>query len=121
MAEVRIGNLSKSFGAVEVLRNIELNIGDGSFVVLVGPSGCGKSTLLRTIAGLERASSRRHYDRRQNGQQPASRAAPDRHGVSIVRALSAHERLQQYGFRPQVRAGAEERDRPAGATKRRGS
>ncbi|MDP9136789.1 MAG: ATP-binding cassette domain-containing protein, partial [Pseudomonadota bacterium] len=57
MAEVRIENISKSFGTVEVLRNIELSIGDGSFVVLVGPSGCGKSTLLRTIAGLESASS----------------------------------------------------------------
>jgi ABC-type sugar transport system ATPase subunit len=57
MADVRIRNLSKSFGTVEVLRNIELHIQDGSFVVLVGPSGCGKSTLLRTIAGLERASS----------------------------------------------------------------
>jgi ABC-type sugar transport system ATPase subunit len=57
MADVRIDNLSKSFGAVEVLRNVQLDIRDGSFVVLVGPSGCGKSTLLRTIAGLERASS----------------------------------------------------------------
>jgi len=53
MAEVRIENLKKSFGAVEVLKDIDLHVEDGSFVVLVGPSGCGKSTLLRSIAGLE--------------------------------------------------------------------
>ncbi|MFO1131436.1 MAG: sn-glycerol-3-phosphate ABC transporter ATP-binding protein UgpC [Hyphomicrobiales bacterium] len=53
MAEVRIENLKKSFGSVEVLKDIDLTVEDGSFVVLVGPSGCGKSTLLRAIAGLE--------------------------------------------------------------------
>ena len=56
MAEVRIEKLSKSFGAVEVLKDIDLTVEDGSFVVLVGPSGCGKSTLLRSIAGLEPVS-----------------------------------------------------------------
>ena len=53
MADVRIRGLRKSFGAVEVLKDIDLEVEDGSFVVLVGPSGCGKSTLLRAIAGLE--------------------------------------------------------------------
>jgi ABC-type sugar transport system ATPase subunit len=53
MAEVRIENLRKSFGTVEVLKDIDLTVEDGAFVVLVGPSGCGKSTLLRAIAGLE--------------------------------------------------------------------
>jgi ABC-type sugar transport system ATPase subunit len=57
MAEVTIEAMSKSFGPVDVLKNINLAVKDGSFVVLVGPSGCGKSTLLRTIAGLEPASS----------------------------------------------------------------
>ena len=56
MAEVRIEKLRKSFGAVEVLKDIDLTVEDGSFVVLVGPSGCGKSTLLRSIAGLEPVS-----------------------------------------------------------------
>jgi lactose/L-arabinose transport system ATP-binding protein len=56
MAEVRIENLQKSFGAVEVLKDIDLHVEDGAFVVLVGPSGCGKSTLLRSIAGLEPVS-----------------------------------------------------------------
>jgi ABC-type sugar transport system ATPase subunit len=53
MAKVRIEKLRKSFGTVEVLKDIDLDVEDGSFVVLVGPSGCGKSTLLRAIAGLE--------------------------------------------------------------------
>jgi multiple sugar transport system ATP-binding protein len=57
MAHVAIENLSKSFGPVEVLKNISLTVDDGSFVVLVGPSGCGKSTLLRSIAGLEPVAS----------------------------------------------------------------
>ena len=53
MAEVKIEKLFKSYGAVEILKDIDLTVEDGSFVVLVGPSGCGKSTLLRSIAGLE--------------------------------------------------------------------
>jgi ABC-type sugar transport system ATPase subunit len=57
MAEVRIQKLKKSFGPVDVLKDIDLVVEDGSFVVLVGPSGCGKSTLLRSIAGLEPVSS----------------------------------------------------------------
>src|SRR5437868_8176656 len=56
MASVSLRNVSKAFGHVNVLSDIELEIADGEFVVLVGPSGCGKTTLLRTIAGLEQAS-----------------------------------------------------------------
>ena len=50
-------NVSKSFGKVDVLKGIDLEVQDGEFVVFVGPSGCGKSTLLRVIAGLEDATS----------------------------------------------------------------
>ncbi|MES2905997.1 MAG: sn-glycerol-3-phosphate ABC transporter ATP-binding protein UgpC [Pseudomonadota bacterium] len=53
MADVSIQNLGKSFGDVEILKDINLDVNDGEFVVLVGPSGCGKSTLLRSVAGLE--------------------------------------------------------------------
>jgi sn-glycerol 3-phosphate transport system ATP-binding protein len=57
MAGVSIRNVVKSFGAVQVIRGISMEVADGEFVVMVGPSGCGKSTLLRMIAGLESITS----------------------------------------------------------------
>jgi len=57
MAGVSIRNVFKSFGAVNVIQGISIDIGDGEFVVMVGPSGCGKSTLLRMVAGLETITS----------------------------------------------------------------
>jgi ABC-type sugar transport system ATPase subunit len=53
MAAVSLRGVVKSFGSVRVIQDVDLEIADGEFVVLVGPSGCGKSTLLRMIAGLE--------------------------------------------------------------------
>ncbi|MBN2059798.1 MAG: sn-glycerol-3-phosphate ABC transporter ATP-binding protein UgpC [Deltaproteobacteria bacterium] len=53
MARVRLKNISKRFGSSKVLHDINLDVEEGEFVVLVGPSGCGKSTTLRLIAGLE--------------------------------------------------------------------
>jgi lactose/L-arabinose transport system ATP-binding protein len=53
MARVTLSNVSKSYGVVEVIDNLNLTVDDGAFTVFVGPSGCGKSTLLRMIAGLE--------------------------------------------------------------------
>jgi multiple sugar transport system ATP-binding protein len=53
MAFLEIDSLEKKFGAVDVLKGIDLDLEEGGFLVLVGPSGCGKSTLLNTIAGLE--------------------------------------------------------------------
>ena len=53
MAFLEIDHLYKDYGPVEVLKDIDLSIEQGGFLVLVGPSGCGKSTLLYTIAGLE--------------------------------------------------------------------
>ncbi|MGE4610382.1 MAG: ABC transporter ATP-binding protein [Paracoccaceae bacterium] len=56
MATLHLKNINKSFGATQVLHDIDLKINDKEFVVFVGPSGCGKSTLLRIISGLEQAS-----------------------------------------------------------------
>ncbi len=56
MANLTLQNISKSFNEVDVLNNINMEIQDGEFIVLVGPSGCGKSTLLRMIAGLDQVS-----------------------------------------------------------------
>ena len=57
MATIKLENLIKTYGDVEVLHNLNGEIEDGEFVVVVGPSGCGKSTLLRMIAGLEKITS----------------------------------------------------------------
>ncbi len=59
MGQITLQNIGKSYGKVEVLSGINLEISEGEFVVLVGPSGCGKSTLLRMIAGLEDISKGR--------------------------------------------------------------
>jgi multiple sugar transport system ATP-binding protein len=56
MANIDVKAVRKNYGAVPILKGIDLSIASGEFVVLVGPSGCGKSTLLRLIAGLEDAS-----------------------------------------------------------------
>ena len=53
MARLDLHGIEKRFGTIDVLRDVNLSIADGEFIVLVGPSGCGKSTLLRMIAGLE--------------------------------------------------------------------
>ncbi|ARQ57934.1 UNVERIFIED_ORG: multiple sugar transport system ATP-binding protein [Rhizobium etli] len=57
MAFLEISGLRKRFGAVDILKGIDLELEKGGFLVLVGPSGCGKSTLLNTIAGLETITS----------------------------------------------------------------
>jgi lactose/L-arabinose transport system ATP-binding protein len=53
MANVALRNIKKSYGNVEIIHDVDLDIEHGEFCVFVGPSGCGKSTLLRMIAGLE--------------------------------------------------------------------
>ena len=57
MASVEISNVRKSFGSLEVIHGVSIDVEDGEFVILVGPSGCGKSTLLRMVAGLESVTS----------------------------------------------------------------
>jgi multiple sugar transport system ATP-binding protein len=57
MGQLNLKNVTKSFGATEVIKGVDLEVKDGEFCVFVGPSGCGKSTLLRIIAGLEDATS----------------------------------------------------------------
>ncbi len=57
MGSLSLENVKKSFGPVDVIKGVDLDVADGEFVVFVGPSGCGKSTLLRIIAGLEEQTS----------------------------------------------------------------
>ncbi len=57
MASIQLKNVRKSFGAVNVIKGVDLEVRSGEFMVFVGPSGCGKSTLLRLISGLEDITS----------------------------------------------------------------
>ncbi|BCP54487.1 sugar ABC transporter ATP-binding protein [Kaistia sp. 32K] len=57
MSALTLQNITKRFGATDVIRGVDLDVTEGEFVVFVGPSGCGKSTLLRIIAGLEDQTS----------------------------------------------------------------
>jgi ABC-type sugar transport system ATPase subunit len=72
--------VTKSFGDVDVIKGVDLEIADGEFCVLVGPSGCGKSTLLRMIAGLEDVSG----GELSIGGRVVNDIAPSERGVSMV-------------------------------------
>jgi multiple sugar transport system ATP-binding protein len=80
MAELQLKDIRKSFGVVEVIKGVTLEIKSGEFMVFVGPSGCGKSTLLRLIAGLEDITSGTlEFDGKVvNGLAPAKR------GIAMV-------------------------------------
>ena len=80
MAGLTIREVAKSYGDVQVMHGIDLDIGDGEFVVFVGPSGCGKSTLLRMIAGLEEISG----GTIAIGDKVVNDVAPAKRGVAMV-------------------------------------
>ena len=77
MGNVSLRGIRKSFGSVEVIKGIDLEIADGEFMVFVGPSGCGKSTTLRMIAGLETVTEGDLHigGNRANDLRPADRGA----------------------------------------------
>jgi multiple sugar transport system ATP-binding protein len=80
MADITMRHVKKSFGRVDVIRGIDLDIKDKEFVVFVGPSGCGKSTLLRLVAGLEDVTSgRMMFD----GEE-VNDLAPAERGIAMV-------------------------------------
>ncbi len=80
MGSLTLKDVCKSFGQVEVLHDISLEVEEGEFIIFVGPSGCGKSTLLRIIAGLEDATSGDVLiaDQRVNALPPSKR------GIAMV-------------------------------------
>jgi multiple sugar transport system ATP-binding protein len=80
MSALSIRGVNKYFGEVHVLKDIDIEVEAGEFVVFVGPSGCGKSTLLRVIAGLETASS---GDVWINGQL-VNQTPPSKRGIAMV-------------------------------------
>ena len=93
MAFLEISNLKKSFGKVDILKGIDLELEKGGFLVLVGPSGCGKSTLLNTIAGLESITS---GDMRIDGQSVAG-LHPSKRDIAMV--------FQSYALYPNMSVG----------------
>ena len=92
MGAVQLTGVRKLFGALEVIKGVDLSIGDGELVVFVGPSGCGKSTLLRMIAGLEDVD---YGDIRISGVD-VTELAPARRGVAMV--------FQNYALYPHMTA-----------------
>ncbi|RYE11229.1 MAG: sn-glycerol-3-phosphate ABC transporter ATP-binding protein UgpC [Hyphomicrobiales bacterium] len=111
MAELQLRGVNKNFGAVQVIRNVDLDVGDGEFVVFVGPSGCGKSTLLRTISGLEEPTSGQVFI----GGEDVTDYDPSERGVAMVfqsYALYPHMTVEQnLGFG--LRMGGMPRDQVA--------
>jgi len=80
MAKIALKNVRKSYGKVDVIKGVDIDIEDGEFCVFVGPSGCGKSTLLRMIAGLEDITSGEMVI----GETPVNDLPPAQRGVAMV-------------------------------------
>ncbi len=90
MSSVIVRDVSLNFGAVEVLRSLNLDVAEGEFIVLLGPSGCGKSTLLNCIAGLLDVSEGQIFIKGKNvtWEEPKDR------GIGMV--------FQSYALYPQM-------------------
>jgi multiple sugar transport system ATP-binding protein len=80
MAEIRLHQLTKRFGSLVAVDDLDLTMPDGSFVALLGPSGCGKTTTMNMISGLEKPTKGEIYF----DDQPVSRVDPGRRSVGFV-------------------------------------
>ena len=80
MASLKIRDVKKSYGDLQVMHGVDLDVEESEFVVFVGPSGCGKSTLLRMIAGLEEVTS----GEISIGDKVVNEVAPAKRGVAMV-------------------------------------
>ncbi len=80
MSSINLKAVEKWFGAVQVIKGVDLSIQEGEFVIFVGPSGCGKSTLLRMIAGLEETSR----GQIMIGDRDATAEPPSKRGLAMV-------------------------------------
>ncbi len=92
MGSLKLQGISKSFGPVEVLKDINLEVETGEFLVFVGPSGCGKSTLLRIIAGLEDQSAGQVLI----AEDAVDHLPPSKRGIAMV--------FQSYALYPHLTA-----------------
>ncbi len=100
MAGLKLNDVRKSFGHHSILHGVDLDVGEGEFVVLVGPSGCGKSTLLRLIAGFESVSAGKIII----GDDDVTASPPGDRGIAMVfqsYALYPHMTVaKNLSFRP---------------------
>ncbi|QFY63848.1 sn-glycerol-3-phosphate ABC transporter ATP-binding protein UgpC (plasmid) [Rhizobium grahamii] len=103
MASVSLRKLDKSYGALRIVKGIDLEIHDGEFVVFVGPSGCGKSTTLRMVAGLESITD----GEVRIGDRVVNKLAPRERDIAMVfqdYALYPHKTVREnMGFSLKVR------------------
>src|SRR5438874_12411136 len=104
MAEIEFVHVSKSYGDTPAVRDLNLKVGDGEFMVLVGPSGCGKTTALRMVAGLEEISE----GEIRIGERTVNRLEPRDRDVAMV--------FQSYALYPHMDV---ERNMAFGLTSRR--
>ena len=118
MGQITLQDVQKSFGAVNIIKDVDLEIEDGEFVVFVGPSGCGKSTLLRLIAGLEDVTGGQILIDGKNVVD----VPPAKRGLAMVfqsYALYPHMSVRDnIALRPEDGRPAARRDRPQGARPR---
>ena len=80
MASVTFEQVTKQFGDYTAVKNLNLEIADGEFLVFVGPSGCGKTTSLRLLAGLETISSGNIWI----GDRPVNNLTPKDRDIAMV-------------------------------------
>lgn len=98
MAQVRLHQVSKSFGTVRAMQQISLEVHQGEILALLGPSGCGKSTTLRAIAGFESIDAGEIYIGDTLVSSPTTMTPPERRGVGMVfqdYALFPHLTVEQ--------------------------
>jgi multiple sugar transport system ATP-binding protein len=91
MAQIELNDVRKSYGAIDVIKGVDLDIVKGEFMVFVGPSGCGKSTLLRLISGLEDITS---GDLMFDGER-VNDLVPSKRGIAMV--------FQSYALYPHMK------------------
>ena len=119
MATVTFDHVNKIYGDFHAVKDLNLEIGDGEFMVLVGPSGCGKTTSLRMIAGLEEITDGHAAHRRPRRQRRPAQGSRHRDGLPELRALPAHVGAREPRLRPEAAQGPQARDRAAGQRGRR--
>lgn len=113
MGSLQLKNIHKSFGNVNVLKGIDLDVKDGEFVIFVGPSGCGKSTLLRIVAGLEDATD----GTVEIDGEIVNAKSPNERGIAMV--FQTYALYPHLTVRDNMSLGLKQAKRPAAEIKER--